>query len=250
MMEFIRAAVRNSGFHAGITVAINTGREHCLAADITRCCGRASHVRRYCRQSGASLIISLLMLMAVMLLGLSAAQIALSSEKASRNDRDRQVAFQAAEATLIDAEIDIQNSPDAGLSRSQLFSKDSALGFPAETDLDCGAGLTNQGLGLCSRRPAGMTPAWQTVNFSNVDVNSTQSVPYGTFTGQLFTVGSSSGGGGASIRTPRYVIELMNYTEPGASAEKVSFIYRITAIGYGVRDSTQVVLQSFYRKES
>ena len=194
------------------------------------------------RQEGASLIITLLMLMAVMLLGLSAAQIALSSEKASRNDRDRKVAFQAAEAALIDAEIDIQNSPSN--SRSSIFSKKSALGFPAETESNCGSGAGNS-LGLCSRRSVGTTPLWKAVDFSNADVNSTQSVPYGKFTGQGFTTGN-----GSSSKVPRYVIELMVFNQAGESADAVSYFYRITAIGFGIRESTQVVLQTFYRKET
>ena len=63
----------------------------------------ARMVRASGRQRGASLIVSLLMLVAVLVLGISAAQIALQGEKASRNDRDRQIAFQAAEAALMDA---------------------------------------------------------------------------------------------------------------------------------------------------
>ncbi len=191
-------------------------------------------------QEGASLIITLLMLMAVMLLGLSAAQIALSSEKASRNDRDRKVAFQAAEAALIDAEIDIQNST----SRSSIFSKNSALYFPAATDSNCGVEASNN-LGLCSRRSVDTTPLWKAVDFSNANVNSTQSVPYGKFTGQLFTTTL-----GSSFKVPRYVIELMVFNQAGESAETVSYFYRITAMGFGIRESTQVVLQTFYRKET
>ncbi len=196
------------------------------------------------RQEGASLIITLLMLMAVMLLGLSAAQIALSSEKASRNDRDRKVAFQAAEAALIDAELDIQNSTSVN-SRSNMFSKNSALGFPAETETNCGVGIGQTNLGLCSRRSAGATPLWKAVDFSNANVNSTRSVPYGAFTGQLFTTAN-----GSSIKVPRYVIELMVFNQAGENADAVSYFYRITAMGFGIRESTQVVLQTFYRKET
>jgi type IV pilus assembly protein PilX len=204
---------------------------------------RRACVRR--QQSGMSLIITMLMLIAVMLLGISAAQIALSSEKASRNDRDRQVAFQAAEAALIDAELDIQNSPAVGTSRSAIFSRNSTLGFP-EGDSPCGAGLTSTSLGLCGRKSDGSTPAWLSVDFSIVEPNITQSVPYGTFTGQTFTVGN----GTASSEVPRYVIELMTYTAPGERADAVSYFYRLTAMGYGIRKTTQVVLQTFYRKET
>jgi type IV pilus assembly protein PilX len=41
----------------------------------------------------------------------------------------------------------------------------------------------------------------------------------------------------------------MAYNRQGESAEKPSYFYRVTAIGFGVRDTTQVVLQTFYRKE-
>jgi type IV pilus assembly protein PilX len=45
-------------------------------------------------------------------------------------------------------------------------------------------------------------------------------------------------------RLPAYVIERI--APPGATARQGSF-YRITAIGFGSRTSTQVVLQSLYR---
>lgn len=56
-------------------------------------------------QSGAALLIALVVLTIVMLLGLASAQTALMNEKSSRNDRDRQLAFQAAEAALHDAQL-------------------------------------------------------------------------------------------------------------------------------------------------
>ena len=195
------------------------------------------------RQRGASLIVSLLMLIVVLLLGISAAQLALQGEKASRNERDRMVAFQAAEAALMDAEMDIEGSPDAAASRSNLFSKDSALGFPAEGEPGCYAGGGNSHLGLCRRAADGATPVWQTVDF---DEEGGASVRYGTFTGQSFQTGQ----GPLPAKLPRYVIELMVYNKQGESAEKISYFYRITAIGFGPRDTTQIVLQTFYRKES
>jgi type IV pilus assembly protein PilX len=44
----------------------------------------------------------------------------------------------------------------------------------------------------------------------------------------------------------------MPYNAPGegATSEHMTYFYRITAIGFGVRDTTQVVLQTFYRKDS
>jgi type IV pilus assembly protein PilX len=185
------------------------------------------------------------MLVAVLLLGVSAARLALQNEKASRNDRDRQIAFQAAEAALMDAELDIENSPDAAKSRSHIFSKDSALGFPGEDEAPCRAGAGNLYLGLCGHQSNGATPAWQTVDFLDDGASTMQSVPYGRFTGQVFQTGK----GALPIRLPRYVIELVTFNRQGESADRGSYFYRVTAIGFGPRDTAQVVLQTFYRKE-
>jgi type IV pilus assembly protein PilX len=35
----------------------------------------------------------------------------------------------------------------------------------------------------------------------------------------------------------------------GASQEDMTYFYRVTAIGFGTRSTTQVVLQTFYRKD-
>lgn len=193
------------------------------------------------RQRGASLIVSLLMLVAVLLLGISAAQISMQGEKASRSDRDRQIALQAAEAALMDAELDIENSPSAAHGRSAIFNKDSAQGF---VEGKCGAGESNQYLGLC-KSIVGVTPIWQTMDLT--DATSTmQSVPYGKFTDQVFQTGK----GALPGRLPRYIIELMNFNQQGNSADSsgLTYFYRVTAIGFGMRDTTQVVLQTFYRK--
>jgi type IV pilus assembly protein PilX len=194
------------------------------------------------RQEGASLIVSLLMLVVIMLLGLSATQIALQSEKASRNDRDRQIAFQAAEAALLDAELDIENSPDPARSRSAVFSKNNTHAFIE----GCAGGDANPFLGLCARVAAATTPAWLTVDFLNNTATAT-SVPFGKFTGQTFQTGQGS----LPARLPRYIVELLPYNGPGESAELSArtYFYRVTAIGFGMQDTTRVVLQTFYRKE-
>lgn len=192
-------------------------------------------------QSGASLVVSLLMLVVVLMMGISATQIALQGEKASRNDRDRQVALQAAEAGLMDAELDIEGSPSAA-GRSQIFAKDKSEGFTE----GCGSGLSNPYLGLCLRNTSGSPPVWQTVDFLDVS-GQTRTVPYGHFTGKAF----QSGVGSLPARPPRYIIELMLYNREGEGATKddATYFYRITSIGFGMRESTQVVLQTFYRKD-
>ncbi len=179
-------------------------------------------------QHGASLIVSLLMLTVILLLGISAAQITLQSEQASRNDRDRQIAFQAAEAALIDAQMDLEGS-----RKKHIFPKNSRVGFTANcTD-------TGDYLGLCQASDPGQQPVWEKVNF----LKETPSVPYGKFTGKVF----QSGYGLLPARVPRYIIESLPYIKAGEELD--STIYRITSIGFGMRVTTQVVLQTIYRKE-
>lgn len=203
--------------------------------------GRSGGVYAAQAQRGASLVVSLLMLVAILLLGISAAQIALQGEKASRNDRDRQIAFQAAEAALMDAEMDIENST-AGNSRSALFSENPVLTNFAS---DCNPGSSNTHLGMCAAAAVGAKPVWQTVNLGDSEDATTVSVPFGKFTGQVLSVGS----GLLPSKLPRYIIEPVNYRAAGEDASAAStYFYRITAIGFGARATTQSVLQSFYRK--
>ncbi|MBI1891127.1 MAG: pilus assembly protein [Burkholderiales bacterium] len=197
------------------------------------------------KQRGA-LLVSLMILIAVSLLGISAAQIALQDEKASRNERDRHIAFQAAEAALVDAELDIEHSPDAARSRSHIFSRESALGFPDEDKTGCNSGASNIFLGLCRHSFAGAVQVWQKIDFVNDRTPSIQFVTFGKFTGQRLQTGS----GPLPAKPPRYIIELLPYAGLGENAGKTSYVYRITAVGFGAHETTQVALQTIYRKES
>src|SRR5471032_2183331 len=97
------------------------------------------------RQHGITLLLVLLLMIVVVMIGTSAAQLALQGEKAARAERDRHVAFQAAEDALADAERDIQGSAgfgasgagadggaaasSAALARSAMFAADAGSGF-------------------------------------------------------------------------------------------------------------------------
>ncbi|MGV3742721.1 MAG: pilus assembly PilX family protein [Burkholderiaceae bacterium] len=200
--------------------------------------------RRTCegRERGATLIVTLIILIAVSLIGISTAHIALMGEKSSRNDRDRRIAFQAAEAALLDAELDIAGSPDDVRTRSGLFAAAKGEGFTE----GCGAGAQNNYLGLCGHGKD-LHAAWLTVDFLDDSPKTMKTVPYGFFTGQPFDFGN----GMAPERLPRYIIERIPFGQAGESAAigDRSYVYRITAMGFGSRDSTRVMLQTFYRKE-
>ena len=197
---------------------------------------------RHRRQRGISLIIVLILLIAAVFLGASAAGIALMSEKAASGDRDRQTALQAAEAVLIDAERDIDTAPGTtAVPRTFAFSDKSAIGFPAPDDtFGCNTSPDSSNWGLCKRAPVNETDTWLAVDLTSTAV----SVPYGYFTGQKLPVGS----GALPSKLPRYIIELMPYNQPGGDAGHPIKFYRITAIGFGMRSETQVVVQSYYLK--
>lgn len=184
---------------------------------------------------GFALATSLIMLVIVTLLALAGARMAIDSRKVADNQRDRNIAFQAAEAALRDAEFDIE-----GGTRMTVFDANEQTGFVKGR---CGTG--GNARGLCETADGEIVPIWQTVNFDDVSANA-PTVAYGTFTSNRF----ASGAGLLPSRPPRYIIEPMQLTIEGASANaqgKVPF-YRITAVGFGPNPAVRVMLQTFYYK--
>lgn len=198
------------------------------------------HTVRKRRNTGAALVTVLFVLAAVLIVAVSAVHSALNAEKSARNERDRHIALQAAEAALADAERDIE-SPDPTSARAAMFAPGSALGF-AE---GCGKRAGDPGQGLCGRVEAPGVPAWVGAKLDDEGIDASGAVEYGTFTGARMP----TGGGTLPARPPRYIIELVPFPRAGEDAgQPVANFYRITAIGFGSRPATKVVLQSFYRK--
>ncbi|MGK5081090.1 pilus assembly PilX family protein [Janthinobacterium sp. HLX7-2] len=211
-------------------------------------CATASRHAVPLRERGATLVYVLCLLVVILLLGVSAAQMALQGEKAARGERDRHVAFQAAEEALMDAQNDIDGLPGAP-GRSSLFAPGSAAGFADA----CGDGGE---LGLCLPAAKGAPALWLSTALDAAGAASgagaSRTVPYGHFTGAVMQTGQ----GFLPSRRPRYLIELLPFHPPGEEAGAApgslaaeTYVYRITAIGFGAQDSTQVVLQSYYRKQ-
>ena len=186
------------------------------------------------RCRGTALLMCLLMIAVMALLGMSGARIALQDERAGRNGRDRTLAFQAAEAALLDAQIDIELPSNT--ARGALFAA-SAPRFPA----GCGGAVM---LGLCDGVTAGA--AWQGIDFTDDAAASARTAAYGQFTGQAMQVGI----GALQQRLPRYLIEAHADRRAGAAADLSTGarIYRISAMGFGAQDGTRVLLQAWYRR--
>ena len=188
-------------------------------------------------QQGASLIIVLIVLTIVSLLGVAGIQVSMMSERGARNDRDMQLAWQSAEAGLVDAEFDLFGTTGLVSTRSATFKPAINLTLFAD---GCGIG-TNAG--LCSLVSSGK-PAWLTVPFT-VTGSAAQSAFYGQFTGRSFAAGAL---GIQPAAIPRYVIEAIR--DPGdrdTGSLDGQYVYRVTAMGFGPRTDVQAVLQMIYR---
>jgi type IV pilus assembly protein PilX len=183
------------------------------------------------RRRGAALVCALVLMLAAMLVGISVSRIGFASIAAARAERERGLAYDAAEAALLDAERDIAGlAAGASPARAAQFTPAGAGGF-AE-----GCGRAGSARGLCL---ASSPEAWQAQDLA--DPGNPVMVPYGHYTGANMATGK----GLLPAQPPAYLIERI--APPGAGASLGSF-YRITAIGFGSQASVRVVLQSVYRK--
>lgn len=158
------------------------------------------------KQRGITLPVTLLLLLAALALGASAAQMAMLGEKAARAERDRLIAFQAAEDAMNDAQRDI----NAGLGQP--------VDVPAEAP--------------------DAAPAWQ-----SVDLAGDGGTEYGALTGAAMATGQ----GALPFRRPRYLVERIAYTPPGAApGTPAAHYYRVTVIGFGSRAGSETVLQATF----
>ncbi|MEO8308868.1 MAG: PilX N-terminal domain-containing pilus assembly protein [Pseudomonadota bacterium] len=173
-------------------------------------------------QRGASLVIALMFLVVLTILGLVAVRSSTVQERMAGNDRDRAVAFEAAEAALRDAERDIQ----ANVTSANAFDN-----------------VCTDGLCLLSTVA---TPNWNSVSWTGA-------------TSRIYGVNSGAGAFPLAVaNAPRYIIELLPDlpSAPGNalnanpnSSTTGGTAYRITARGWGRRPGTSVMLQSVYFKQ-
>lgn len=213
---------------------------------------RRSCVRKLHRgEHGASLVVVMVVLLVVSVIGVAGARLALLGEMSARHDRDSQIAFEAAEAALVDAQDDIEGNHAAGscagLRQIDVFKR------PMD---DIGNGVcqnTTATRGLCTPAAEGdARPTWAKVDFLDDSANAL-TVPAGTFTCRAFDAGSA---GVKPARPPRYIIEYLKDTTGGSQASTSALTsrsetpptFRITAMGFGPRLDTRAVVQIEYRK--
>lgn len=181
---------------------------------------------------GFTLLAILIMMAVLALLALGAMNSGIVQERMAGNARDHNVAMQAGEAALRDAELDI------------------------ETNLDSSSGFSTACVtGLCvppsmAASGAQSAPLWQSIDWA------TQSRAYGSKTGAAALLGPNNE---ALANQPQYFIEMLPSLPPppGGSAcmgcttvaTERARAYRITVRASGVRASTVVMLQSVYVKQ-
>lgn len=191
------------------------------------------------RQRGATLLVGIIFLIVLMLLGISAATISSLDERMARNYRDRNIAFQAAEAALVQARA----------MQAQKLS--GYFGFPSVAG-SCSSDEDAAGKGLCRPAQEGQ-PVWEAIlrdddgaDFFIEYASSEESPAFKT-----------DGSPGSVRKPPRYLIEILPdlgstdglSTSAEYGASKVRVLYRISALGFGSNEGTQVLLQEVVRPQ-
>lgn len=180
------------------------------------------------RQQGAILVVALMFLVLLTIIGVSSISGVTLEEKMAGNLREQNLAFQAAESALRDAEIDLETAipgPPGGRDPMTITGH-----FPV-TALCTGA-FTN---GVCRNTDFKA----EIVTASGWDwTSATKTVAYGAFT--LAEPMPSV------FQQPRYVIEYLPEKDD-ASTTPPTRHFRISARGWGANQNTSVTLQTVYR---
>jgi type IV pilus assembly protein PilX len=232
------------------------------------------------RQHGVALVVVLVLIMLAMLMALWATRSAWFNQMIVGNDADYQRAFAAAQAMLQDAELDItRRQPDGkscapNTAAPMVCRSPSAVNniVPPVGSEDTGPliaslseiATTNCSYGFCSKR---LDPQdfWNNSTLLSALQVSNVGSRYGQFTGATTATNTDEiGATGNAILNQTgngnvgawYWIEVLNYPNSEYSSLiagntnnilplKVNpkVIYRITAIAYGQKKGTRVVLQ-------
>lgn len=239
------------------------------------------------RQRGVALFVVIVFVMMSMLLALWASRTSLFNEMLVGNDADYQRAFEAAQALLQDAELDIRGeNPDGTpctgancrdfVGTAKKIPLDAQEVTPLLADLDQEA--TKCRTGLCVKR-TGRQDFWNKKDATGLlagevaladMTKSGIGARYGQYTGA--TLGSASSPANPILADRSadnsggwYWIEVLRYDESsknsglivgGTTANnllslnlKPNVVYRITALAYGRKEGSMAVLQQTYARQ-
>jgi len=205
------------------------------------------------RQRGAILVVTLMFLLVVTMLAITALRVSTGEERMAGNLKDWNIAMQAAEAALRDAEFDVYGVCSVNTTtctpRSPFVSGGTLFGSQSGGTAygTCNSSTSYKGACLA---PASALATQENVNLDITSWKTSGSttlnpVTYGTYTGAaaLPTSGIS-----AVSTQPQYIVEAM---QPNSALYKPgTYVYRITARGWGRNPNTQVTLQSIWQQPS
>ena len=234
-------------------------------------------------QRGVALFVVIVLVMLSMLLALWASRTSLFNEMVVGNDADYQRALEAAQALLQDAELDIRGENADGSSctgsgdicrtttteKIPLESKDVGPLLSMLTDQTRANAMKNTmcGHGLCTKR-TGTQDFWNDSAMLTQMTDQSVGARYGQYTGAA--AGSSGkpanpilADTSASNKGGWYWIEVLPYDESSKTSSLIagspnnllplnltpSVVYRITALAYGRKPNTMVVLQQTYAQK-
>jgi type IV pilus assembly protein PilX len=187
---------------------------------------------------GVALVFVLLMMSMAVAMAVISARLTLLGDKATRNDRDRQLAFQSAELALNDAEIDVFD-PVQG-TRSCKFGGSGGTFVPAP-----GCSKEDATRGFCELDPsAPTTPLYRLIDWNDTSADR-KWVKLGEFTGRADELQVGAAGTGPA-KVPRYIIikGQGGIMRAGTVAIEPKGAYVIYALGYGANPDTQVLLEA------
>lgn len=167
------------------------------------------------RERGAVLIVGLIFMTLIMLIALSVMRSATLEERMASNARNRQLALEAAEAVVRDAE-------------TTLFA--AAPFNPFDPTLFVAA-CTN---GYCSVPVSGSTPRWQSINWSDAAVTKA----FSSSALSLVNISASN--------QPKYIVEFIG--QEGGQGRHICprLLFKITARGLAA-DGSEVFVEDTYR---
>jgi type IV pilus assembly protein PilX len=171
-------------------------------------------------ESGIVLVTGLVFMLILTVVVVAILRTGSLEERMAANARNRQIALQAGEAVLRDAEATLFAAPAVPLDPF------TPAGF---TDA-----CTN---GFCARPAPGGTPKWKTVDWSSASAT------------RSFASDTSNLSTSLVAAQPRYIVEVAStpIISPSAGGGLCpTVVYRITARGLG-KDGSEVFVQSMYR---
>ena len=181
------------------------------------------------KQQGAVFATSLIFLVVITLLGVTAMKTATLEERMAGNLRDRNLALQAAEMGLRYAEQHIRDNDPATNVPTPI---EGVTGF----DAACTGGFCYYGAGV----DAPANPAWVANCTPNCPLNYAAGTDFNT-NGITYTAPALPAG---VLAPPTYLIEGIRKTPPGSG---MRYYYRVTVVAQGAQPGTVVRLQEVFR---